>query len=145
MEIRPFSEEDRPFLRTLYLASRKASWHWLDQQAWQLEDFDHIIIGERVWVAIEQQRRVGFAAVNVSDNFLHSLYIGPEWQRRGIGSALLDQVEATFTAHGALKCLAANSAALSFYQQRGWQMVSYGESEQGKYVLMHLNKSPGPR
>ncbi|OON37034.1 GNAT family N-acetyltransferase [Izhakiella australiensis] len=140
MEIRPFTEGDRPFLRTLYLASRKANWHWLDPGSWRLEDFDRIIIGERVWVAIEQGHRVGFAAVSVSDNFLHSLYIDPAWQRRGIGNALLDEVEASFTSTGALKCLSANTAAQAFYIQRGWQMVSHGESEQGKYVLMHLKK-----
>ncbi|SFN32275.1 Ribosomal protein S18 acetylase RimI [Izhakiella capsodis] len=140
MEIRRYIEEDRPFLRTLYLASRKANWHWLNASAWQLEDFDQIIIGERVWVAIEQGYRVGFAAVSVNDNFLHSLYIAPGWQRRGIGSALLDEVETTFTSIGALKCLSANTAALAFYLQRGWHRVSSGESELGSYELMHLRK-----
>lgn len=140
MEICLFTEADRPFLRTLFLAARKASWHWLDQRAWRLEDFDRVIIGEKVWVAVEQGHRVGFAAVYENDNFLHSLFVDPQWQRRGVGSALLDVAEAAFSGTGALKCLAANKPAQAFYHQRGWQVISRGESDQGEYLLMHLPK-----
>lgn len=77
MNIRPFTEADRPFLRTLFLASRKANWTWLDDAEWQLEDFDRVTLGERVLVAEEDGHRVGFAAVLDNDNFLHSLFIDP--------------------------------------------------------------------
>ena len=51
MNIRPFTEADRPFLRTLFLAARKTNWTWLDDSQWQLEDFDRVTRGERVLVA----------------------------------------------------------------------------------------------
>ncbi|AUX95483.1 GNAT family N-acetyltransferase [Mixta gaviniae] len=141
MRIRPFTESDRPFLRTLFLASRKTNWSWLDSSAWQLEDFDQVVLGENVLVAEEDGHRLGFAAYLENDNFLHSLFIDPHYQGRGAGSALLKAVQARFTATGALKCLLANSRAQNFYLRHGWQIVSQGESEQGKYVLMHFKKS----
>lgn len=137
MIIRPFTEADRPFLRTLFLASRKANWTWLDDADWQLEDFDRVTLGERVLVAEEDGHRVGFAAVLDNDNFLHSLFIDPAWQGSGAGSALLQAVQNSFTSTGALKCLAVNLQAQSFYKKHGWRVVAQGESDQGEYLLMH--------
>ncbi|WP_312242142.1 GNAT family N-acetyltransferase [Pantoea sp.] len=138
MHIRLFTEADRPFLRTLFLASRRANWHWLDGSRWRLEDFDSVILGETVLVAEKEGRRVGFAGLLENDNFLHSLYIDPDWQGQGIGSALLEAVQARFTSTGALKCLLKNEAAQAFYEKHGWQAIARGESEQGEYLLMHF-------
>lgn len=137
MEIRPFTEADRPFLRTLFLAARRHNWRWLDGSDWQLEDFDSVILGETVLVADCDGQRVGFAGLLENDNFLHSLYVDPDWQGRGAGSALLEAVQARFTSTGALKCLTMNKAAQAFYLKHGWKMIAQGEGEQGGYVLMH--------
>ncbi|WP_130830782.1 GNAT family N-acetyltransferase [[Erwinia] mediterraneensis] len=138
MQIRPFTEADRPFLRTLYLAARRTNWTWLDGSDWQLEDFDSIIPGEIILVAEHEGERVGFAGLLPDDNFLHSLYVDPAWQGRGVGSALLEVVQSRFTATGALKCLLKNEAAQRFYKKHGWQAVATGESEQGGWLLMHF-------
>lgn len=138
MHIRSFTEADRPFLRTLFLAARRANWRWLDGSQWQLEDFDAVILGETVFVAEIDGHRAGFAGVLDNDNFLHSLYVDPAWQGRGVGSALLNLVQDRFTSTGALKCLALNKAAQAFYLKHGWQMIARGESDQGEYVLMHF-------
>ncbi|MCX8956495.1 GNAT family N-acetyltransferase [Erwinia psidii] len=137
MSVRPFIESDRPFLRTLFLAARRTNWHWLDGREWQLEDFDRIILGERVMVANRESQRVGFAAVLPNDNFLHSLFVDPDWQGRGIGSELLRAVHQSFTSTGKLKCMSANRRALDFYQQHGWQQIGSGEGDQGPYLLLH--------
>ncbi|EXU75263.1 GNAT family N-acetyltransferase [Erwinia mallotivora] len=142
MAIRPFTEADRPFLRTLFLAARRANWHWLDGSEWQLEDFDCVTLGERVLVASREECRVGFAAVLPNDNFLHSLFVDPAWQGRGVGSELLNAVQAGFTSTGKLKCLSANQHALAFYQRHGWQRIGSGESDQGPYLLLHYLLKP---
>ena len=138
MEIRLFKEADRPFLRTLFLAARRHNWTWLKGAAWQLEDFDKVILGETVFVAELNGQRVGFAGVLDNDNFLHSLYVDPIAQGQGVGSALLHHVQARFSSTGALKCLQLNQAALDFYLKHGWRREAQGESEQGKYVLLHF-------
>lgn len=135
--IRPYSEADRPFLRTLYLSSRRSHWHWLTGDDWQLEDFDSLILGEQVWVAITDQQRAGFAAWSPVNNFLHSLFVSPEHQRSGIGTALLQQVQQQFTATGSLKCMVENHAAHHFYLHHGWRDIARGEAEDGPYILMH--------
>lgn len=137
MAIRPFTEADRPFLRTLFLASRKANWHWLDDRDWRLEDFDRVTLGERVLVAEDDGHRTGFAAVLPNDNFLHSLFVDPAWQGRGVGSELVKAVQNSLTSTGALKCLKANVRAQAFYLKHGWKVIGSGESEQGEYLLMH--------
>lgn len=137
MLIRFFQEADRPFLRTLFLAARRSNWTWLKGDDWQLEDFDRVILGETVLVAEVDGHRAGFAGILDNDNFLHSLYVDPAFQGQGVGSALLKAAQARFTSTGALKCLLLNLPAQHFYLQHGWQKVAQGESEQGKYLLMH--------
>ena len=58
-----------------------------------------------------------------------------------IGSALLAQVERSFTASGTLKCLMENKNALRFYQRHGWTIEAQGASPEGRYWLM---RSPRP-
>lgn len=137
MEIRSWQESDRPFLRTLYLHARREAWPWLDGSDWQLEDFDAATRNERIYVALENGHRVGFASLDQNGNFLHNLFIDPACQGQGIGSALLEHVQKQFTGTGALKCLARNQRALAFYQRHGWHSEATGDSPDGEYVLMH--------
>ncbi len=70
----------------------------------------------------------GFAAVGPTANRnefkLFKLYVHPDWQRRGLGTRLLQEVEATARAHGAasfiLNVNKRNETALAAYRQRGF-------------------------
>lgn len=81
--------------------------------------------------------RVGFASVSPQDNFLHNLFVDPKAQGKGVGSALLKQVQETFTSTGSLKCLVRNERATAFYRRHGWQTEATGDSPEGEYYLMH--------
>lgn len=137
VRIRPWQESDRPFLRTIFLHARREAWPWLDSTQWQLEDFDAVTLGERIWVAEQDGRRLGFAAVLDNDNFLHSLFVDPQCQGTGVGSALLKEVQRRFTGTGALKCLEKNTSALAFYQRHGWKIDAKGDGPDGAYYLLH--------
>lgn len=139
--VRPWDESDRPFLRTLFLRARKASWTWLSGENWRLEDFDSVTLGEQIWVAECNGKRAGFASVLVNDHFLHNLFVDPDWQGQGVGSALLEKVQSTFTRTGALKCLQQNEAALRFYQRHGWYIEAQGNAPDGDYWLLHWRKA----
>ncbi|MCC3704073.1 GNAT family N-acetyltransferase [Rouxiella badensis] len=138
IQIRPYQEADRPFLRTLYLASRKEAFFWLDSSDWKLEDFDRKVIGEKVIVAEQDGKILGFASIHLHENFLHNLFISPDAQGQGVGSHLLGIVEQNFTRTGSLKCLVKNEKAVTFYLSRGWEIISTGDSETGEYYLFHF-------
>ena len=137
MIIRPATESDRPFLRTLFLRARKLSWPWANAEVFNLEDYDAATLDEQVWVADIDGHRAGFASVWQQDNFLHNLFVDPDWQGHGAGSALLKHVHTTFSSTGALKCLVQNEKALQFYRHHGWHAEAQGSSPEGDYWLMH--------
>ncbi|ADO47844.1 GNAT family N-acetyltransferase [[Enterobacter] lignolyticus] len=137
MLIRPGADTDRPALRTLFLNTRRASWAWLQGENWRLEDFDAVTQDEQIWVAEIDGQLAGFAAVWTRDNFLHHLFVSPDWQGHGVGSALLDKVQSELTDTGSLKCLVQNARALRFYQRHGWRTTARGTSPDGEYWLMH--------
>lgn len=136
LHIRPYQEADRPFLRTLYLASRKHTWTWLEDD-FQLEDFDRAVIGEKILVAERDGHLLGFASIFTQENFLHNLFIDPRFQRTGAGSALLHACEATFTRRGSLKCLVKSKNSVAFYLAKGWTITATGDSPKGEYYLFH--------
>ncbi|CAI0871257.1 GNAT family N-acetyltransferase [Serratia ficaria] len=137
MQTRPYREADRPFLRTLYLASRKAAFPWRNTDGYRLEDFDRATLGEDIWVAEEDGKLLGFVSIYRADNFIHNLYVDPLLPPRGVGSALLQAAERTFTATGALKCLVKNEKALTFYRKHGWRTISTGNDGDEDYYLLH--------
>ena len=138
--IRPYEEADRPFLRTLYLASRKDTWTWMETGDLQLEDFDRAVIGETVIVAERDGKLLGFASIFTQENFLHNLFVDPKAKGTGVGSALLHACEATFTGTGSLKCLIKSKNSVGFYLAKGWEIIAEGESPKGDYYLFHFLK-----
>ncbi|MFS7251804.1 N-acetyltransferase family protein [Rahnella rivi] len=137
LHIRAYEEADRPFLRTLYLAARKDTWTWLTEVDYKLEDFDRAVIGETILVAERDGHLLGFASIFTQENFLHNLFIDPQFQGTGAGSALLRAAEKTFTRTGSLKCLVKSQKSVAFYLSKGWDIVATGDSSKGEYYLFH--------
>lgn len=137
LHIRAYEETDRPFLRTLYLAARKDTWTWLTEVDYKLEDFDRAVIGETILVAERDGHLLGFASIFTQENFLHNLFIDPQFQGTGAGSALLRAAEKTFTRTGSLKCLVKSQKSVAFYLSKGWDIVATGDSPKGEYYLFH--------
>ena len=137
LHIRAYEEADRPFLRTLYLAARKDTWTWLTEVDYKLEDFDRAVIGETILVAERDGHLLGFASIFTQENFLHNLFIDPQFLGTGAGSAVLRAAEKTFTRTGSLKCLVKSQKSVAFYLSKGWDIVATGDSPKGEYYLFH--------
>lgn len=136
--IRDACEVDTPAVRRLFLDSRRAALYWLDGSAMKPEDFDRESAGESVLVAEHEGQVVGLAAWWPPDNFLHSLYVKPGFERRGIGTQLLEAALARMGRPVQLKCLTRNQPAMAYYTARGWCELGRGQSAEGEYVLMRL-------
>ena len=82
---------------------------------------DVVFQSERVWVAEHAGRIVGYASAD--DEFLNNLYVLPEHQGQGIGTALLAAVMKHLRDRVKLWTFEPNEAAIRFYERHGFQTV----------------------
>lgn len=148
--IRAMVPADMASLRTLYMLSRRATFTWVSPDTFNLTDLDADITGEHVWVAHSNDGSItGFASVYVKDNFLHTLFVHPDYLRRGIGARLLSHCITTYASSSpsipsmTLKCITANRGAIDFYTANGFKQCDHGHgtSPLGEYVLMRYEPS----
>jgi GNAT superfamily N-acetyltransferase len=134
-----YSSEHTEKLRHIYLNSRKLAFPWVDPASLKPEDFDEAIREEEVLVALKDNIPIGFIAWWLPDNFIHSLFVDPEYIGKGIGKSLLKVCLQRTGRPATLKCLKANKKALEFYKSQGWEIISEGESEDGEYFLLGVD------
>jgi len=125
MEIRPYRPDDLD--ETVRLWYR--TWHHtfpelrhpqtFDQ--WRLRFRDEISATEQVWVAEVNGRIVGFLAVKQAAGYLHQLFVDPEWQRQGIGTALMTKAKALAPEGLSLHTLEQNAEARAFWENHGFR------------------------
>lgn len=137
--ISEYSPEHTEQLRHIYRESRKLAFPWVDSQSLKLEDFDSAIQEEEVLVALKDQVPIGFIAWWLPDNFIHSLFIDPDFVGLGIGKSLLEVCLERTGRPATLKCLQANKNALQFYASQGWEIISDGESPDGDFYLLGVD------
>jgi GNAT superfamily N-acetyltransferase len=82
---------------------------------------DELVPGHEVWVAELEGNVVGFAAL--SDDLLGHLYVHPDAQRRGIGTALLEVVKRERPNGIRLWVFQRNEDARRFYVRHGCRLV----------------------
>ena len=140
MNVRRFIEKDREALRYIYFESRRSTFSWLSDGSLELSDFDKDTEGEVIWVAERDGSVVGFVSVYEADNFIHNIFVRPDWIGRGCGSELLTACLKNMGRPARLKCVAENTQALGFYRARGWTVVDYGVSEDGRYFVLEKVK-----
>ena len=98
--------------------------------------------GGRVRVAtIELDLIVGFATTVTGDGFVElvDLFTDPDWMRRGVATALIDDVVAFATAIGVSRVsVIGNPHATQFYQQAGFVTAGRVGTDFGPGLRMHL-------
>lgn len=139
LHLRQFAEADRQALRELFLASRRATFTWLNTEAFTEADFDRATVGELIIVAELNGRISGFASLFADQGFIHHLFVAPTALRLGIGRALLAACRDKTSSPLRLKCLLANHAALQFYLAQGWQVLCNEVGADGPYALLELS------
>ena len=100
------------------------------------ERFYESIAGEEQWVGVLGGEIVAVLSLFWPENFIHSLYVMPERQGRGIGTALLEAVGREARGDCELKCDQANLKAVAFYRRKGWREVGEGIADTGPWVRL---------
>lgn len=99
----------------------------------ELDELTSALEGEVIYLAEIGGRFVGFVSVWVPDHFIHHLYVLPEFQRRGIGSRLLEHCQREYGRALSLKCEISNMAAQRFYRSKGWVSMECGTGIDGPW------------
>jgi len=116
----------------LWCRSRSRAQPWLElrmgyTEADSLRHFREVIAKQNeVWVAVADGAAVGLLALR--PGFVDQLYVDPDAQGLGVGSALLDHAKRACPAGLALFTHQANSRARAFYESRGLRAVAFGVS-----------------
>jgi ribosomal protein S18 acetylase RimI-like enzyme len=76
---------------------------------------------QAVWVAEIDREIVGYASLEGRD--LTNLYVHPDYQRRGVGSALLARVQAIASEGLQLWTFQQNEGAIRFYERNGFHVL----------------------
>jgi GNAT superfamily N-acetyltransferase len=136
VHVREIQAADHEALRELFLAARLDTFVWEAPGSFALSDFDQVIDGELVLVALQGDQVVGFAGIWLAESFLHSLFVHPANQRQGVGKALLAACAPHFGQHASLKCARPNQRALQFYLSQGWVLRQEVNDPDGAFYLM---------
>jgi GNAT superfamily N-acetyltransferase len=137
--IRPAVERDQAVLAEIYLASRRATFTWVEPDRFQLEDFAGQSKGESIFVCESDDGDIaGFMAIWEPDAFIHMLYVRSAFQGSGVGTALIKALPGWPRRRYRLKCLVKNMRARWFYEQIGFVVTGQGTSAEGDYNDMLL-------
>lgn len=136
VKIRPAESIELTVLLDLFNSSR-ANVACYSTEEVGLEKFSVLVDGEGIHVAVLGGGIAGFVSVWVTDRFVHHLYVSPQYQSRGVGSALLQACEAMYGRPLSLKCDTLNHQAQRFYRNKGWLPQETGKGEDGPWEQLY--------
>jgi putative acetyltransferase len=87
---------------------------------------DHILKENQVFIVESEGKPVAFMAMR--EDFIDHLYVHPDYQKRGIGKALLDLARQRSPEHVWLYTLQINTNARAFYEKNGFVAEKFGMS-----------------
>jgi ribosomal protein S18 acetylase RimI-like enzyme len=90
-------------------------------------------VDHEIWVAEDDGRVVGLAAVG--ERTLGHLYVHPDYQSRGLGSQLLEQVKALRPEGFTLWTFPQNDGACRFYERHGLHVSARGDGSDNEEGL----------
>ena len=141
MEIEAAAATDADAVAAVFKAARDAAMPWLPELHGEAEDrrfFAGVIAGSEVLVVRREGHVVAFVALG--DELVEHLYVRPDAQRAGIGSALLEAAKGR-RPHGLrLWTFERNQGARAFYARHGFTEVRFtdgsGNEEKQPDVLL---------
>lgn len=118
MKVRPMKPNDQPAVAAIYLQDRQRYFPWVAHP--DIADFIHDSQGEAIFVAEINGQIAGFASLLRVMDFVHLLFVAPEFRHKGVGHALIQHLRQEAVGTLTLKCVMDNEAALRFYAHEGF-------------------------
>lgn len=131
-EIRQIDDDLVDATVDVWVRSRWDAQPWLEERmgytdAQNLAFFRDVVCTEhQVWIAIEDEAVVGLIAIQAGE--IDQLYVAPESQRQGFGSALLEKARELSPERLGLFTHQRNERARRFYEAQGFEAVRFGVS-----------------
>jgi ribosomal protein S18 acetylase RimI-like enzyme len=119
MELRRAAPDDGDAVAAIFVGARSGMTYLPPLDVAGASEFfrGHVVDALETWVALEERQIVGFATIEGDD--LDHLYVAPEAQGQGVGSALLDLVKALRPGGFELWVFQRNEGARRFYERHG--------------------------
>ncbi len=130
--IRPYQPKDLSEVVAMWHASKRQAFPYVQvQQAYTIQDdtrhFQEVVSKEcQVWLADEDDEILGFIALN--NDLIDQLFVKVGEQRKGIGSLLVSKAKEISPSKLRAYTFQKNSAARSFYEKHGFEVVRSGVS-----------------
>ena len=146
MYVRPATATDRTALPALHTASVRAFGpahydadavrRWAKPDVRSPEDYETETDDEHFVVAVRDGAVAGFGHLVPAVSEVHAVYVHPDHARRGVGSALLAELEG-YARGRDLDHLSLQSSlnAVGFYERAGYERIGEGESPGGLAVV----------
>jgi ribosomal protein S18 acetylase RimI-like enzyme len=134
MEVRPARDQDLEEVVSVWHETRKKTHTALgfrSERGVTLDDSRRIFRESiapscQIWVAERRGEVVGFMAIRGS--YIDRMYVRPDDQRGGVGTALLEKARELSPDDLALHTHRANRSARAFYEKHGFRPVRFGVS-----------------
>jgi ribosomal protein S18 acetylase RimI-like enzyme len=136
MEVRRARSDELGACADLYVKVLRETFTWLPPERHRREDFLRAAPDEEIYVAVDEGRIVGLAALYRPQSFLHSLYV--DVRGRGVGKALLDHVAGQAAGPLSLKVQAPNRRAQAFYRREGFLCTEHGRDPGSDVAWLRL-------
>ncbi len=143
IEITEARNEDAREIADLHIAARRIAMPYLREPFTEDETRGWFasIVDDRSkawWVARHAGQIVGYMFLHAQ--YLDHLYVRSRWQRRGIGSLLLDKAKALSPRRLELSAFQRNTAARAFYEAQGFHIVGCtdGQNSEHEHVVQYV-------
>ncbi|MFO1039514.1 MAG: GNAT family N-acetyltransferase [Geminicoccaceae bacterium] len=129
--VRHATPAELPACAELYARVDAASHPWNPPNPDAVDYFLSFAEREEIWLAEIDGRLAGILSLFRPESFVHSLYVEPAFQGRGVGRALLDTVQATTPDPLSLKVEEPAAPARAFYAHLGFVELGDGVNDLG--------------
>ncbi len=121
VKIRSAEPDESNACAALYERAGNDAFTWRPKNWFKAEDFLAHARNEEVYIAVAHGAILGILAFFRPSNFIHSLYVDPDAQGFGIGTALITAAEKIADGPLSLKVDEPNTRARNFYERLGFR------------------------